>query len=197
MFSIKGLSDVDLEILRKHLVRREVSKRSVIFEDGKKAASLFFLESGAVKLVQKKAQTDSLDDVVMSVIKPGGFFGEEALLGEVPNYLSTAIAMEASILLELSRESLQALMSASMSTGTKVLLGISKNYREAIVVTESMATTIVFYSPKDGVGKTSLAINTAVALARAGKRWGSSMRTSSSGMPTFIWASCRIPTSPD
>ena len=169
MFSIKGLSGSDLEAVRKHLVSKEISKNSVLYEYGAEASAMYFVESGAFKLVERKAQ-DGRDDLVMSVVKPGGFFGEEALLNEDSRYQHTAVAIETTLVYELSRSSMQKLMTSSMSTGTKILLGISRNYREAVIVPEQQGRLIVFYAPKDGVGKTTLAVNTAVKLAMAKKK---------------------------
>jgi MinD-like ATPase involved in chromosome partitioning or flagellar assembly len=172
MFALKGLGESDWKTLRGYLKSREVSKNEVIYEKNGDAAAMFFLESGAVKKVERKA-VDGHDDEIIAVVKSGMFFGEEALLGDNTVYHHSVLALEPSILYELSRESFQNLMMSAMSTGTRILLGISKDYREALVSPEQHATTWMFYSPKDGMGKTTLAVNTALLVAKkTGKRVG-------------------------
>ena len=165
LLAIKGLSDKDLDLLHKHLSLREIGKSAVIFEEATTANTMYFVESGAVKTVHRSA-LDGRDDQVVAVCKPGGFFGEEAVLGENQRYLTTAVALEATRVLVLTQAALQDLMTESIGTGTKLLLGISRNYRESISGNEPTARTIVVTAAKAGTGATTTAVNLAVALRR-------------------------------
>ncbi|MBF0502041.1 MAG: cyclic nucleotide-binding domain-containing protein [Candidatus Riflebacteria bacterium] len=168
--ALKNLNEVDLSLLKSYLIPRMLEKGDIVYCESDPAIAMYFIESGALKTLHRTTASGS-DDQIVSIIRPGGFSGEEALLAENPRYQITTIALEKSVLLELSRASLQDLMSKSMSTGTKVLLGISRNYREAMVTPEQTAKLFVFYSPKDGVGRTTLAVNVAAQLAvSTGKR---------------------------
>lgn len=171
MLAIKDFSANDLEIVLRHMIRREVDRSSVIFEAGVSANSMFFVESGSLKLVNRKSK-DGHDDIPLGVVKPGGFCGETALLGDENFYEDTAVALEQSVLLELSRENMQKIMLASMTAGTKLLLGISRNIREAIAMppAHEVGRTIAFISPKDGKGRTAMASHLAWHLAGTGKR---------------------------
>ncbi|MBF0406218.1 MAG: AAA family ATPase [Candidatus Riflebacteria bacterium] len=169
MFSIKGLSHADLEIIKKNLVKRNLARNEVLYESSRPAHSMFFLESGSIKIIERTA-VDGSDDQIQKVVKPGGYCGEEALLSEVPIYFSTAVSLEESEIFILSKESLQKIMANSMNAGTKILLSISKDYRQAIISTDQTAKTIVFYSPKDGSGRTTIAANTAALFAKSGKK---------------------------
>jgi MinD-like ATPase involved in chromosome partitioning or flagellar assembly len=172
MFALKGLGESDWKTLRGYLKTREVPKNEVIYEKNSDAVAMYFLESGAVKKVERKAK-DGHDDEIIAVVKAGMFFGEEALLGDNTVYHHSVLALEPSTIYELSRESFQTLMMSAMSIGTRILLGISKDYREALVAPVQQATTWMFYSPKDGMGKTTLAVNTALLVAKkTGKRVG-------------------------
>ncbi|HOT30089.1 MAG TPA: cyclic nucleotide-binding domain-containing protein [Candidatus Ozemobacteraceae bacterium] len=169
MYALKGFSDSDFDILRRYLTHREAAKNEVIIKMDSPADRLFIVETGAVKIVQRPT-IDSADDVTLGVIKDGGFFGEEALLRENQIYMSTAVAVEHSLLLVMNREGLQKLMVESISVGTKLLLALSRTYREALSTPDIMGKVITFYAPKGGMGCTTLAVNTAVLLARTGKR---------------------------
>lgn len=171
MLAIKDLTGNDLETILRNLVRREIERGTVLFEKGQKATSMFFVENGSLKIVIRKAK-DGLDDVMLGVVKPGGFCGETALLGDEAFYEDTVVALEPSVILELTKEGLQKIMSASMTAGTKLLLGISRNIREAISMpqTQESARIITFISTKDGKGRTTIATHLARHLAASGKR---------------------------
>ncbi|RCK80663.1 MAG: Flagellar synthesis regulator FleN [Candidatus Ozemobacter sibiricus] len=167
MFALKGFSESDFEILRKHLVRRTVAKNEVIVQAGQNAQWMHLVEEGSVKIVQRTAGGD---EVVLGAVKAGGFFGEEALLGDQQQYLNTAVAMESTTLMSLSKDGLQKLMVEAMGVGTKLLLALTKTYREALATPEQMAKVITFYTPKGGAGNTTLAVNFACQLARQRKK---------------------------
>lgn len=169
MFAIKNLSSADLEILKKELKAKTVNKGDTILEAGATGQSMYFLQSGTLKLIRRET-VDAREDQILGVIKAGGFCGEESILSENAPYRFTVVAQEESILHELSKESMQHIMTSSMMTGTKILLGISKDYREAINMSTQPARIISFISPKDGSGRTTLAINIAEQLGKKGKK---------------------------
>lgn len=169
MFAIKNLSPSDLETIRKHLTEKSVDKNQVLFEAGKSGSSMYFVETGTLKVVDRKSK-DGLDDQMIAVIKPGGFCGEEVILSEGGLYKDTVVAMEPCVIYEFSNSSLQKIMVESTLTGTKLVLGISKNYREAISISDQKGKLISFVSTKDGTGKTTVCMNLAEAFARRKKK---------------------------
>ena len=171
MLAIKDLTTADLEIISRHLLTKEYERGSIIYNAGEKASSMFFVETGSLKIVNRKAK-DGQDDVLLGVVKPGGFCGETALLGEESFYEDTVVAMEKSVILELTKEAMQKVMLSSMTAGTKLLLGISRNIREAISMSMAQETAkiLAFMSPKDGRGRTTMAVHLAWYLAKMGKR---------------------------
>ena len=63
MLAIKDLTGNDLDVIVRNLVRREIERGTVLFEKGQKATSTFFVETGSLKIVIRKAK-DGLDDVI-------------------------------------------------------------------------------------------------------------------------------------
>ncbi len=169
MFALKGFSESDFDVLRRHLTRQTATKNQVLMEAGKPALQMFLIEEGSVKIVQRPAK-DAGDDVVLGAVKAGGFFGEESLLGEQQIYANTAVALENTTLYSLGKEGLQKLMVEAMGVGTKLLLALTKSYREALATPEQMAKVLTFYTPKGGTGCTTLAVSFACQLARLRKR---------------------------
>lgn len=169
MFAIKNLSGADLELIKAHLKERTLDRNDVLYESGFEGSSMYFVEMGSLKVVNRKS-TDGLDEQVLGAIKPGGFCGEEVILNEGGIYNSTVVAFENSMVYELSQEALQKIMVASTVAGSKLILGISKSYREAISLSEKIGKMIAFVSPKDGSGKTTICMNLAESFARRKKK---------------------------
>ncbi len=169
MFAIKNLTPADLDFIRKHLVQQTIEKNVVLFEAGKNGDSMYFVEAGTLKIVDRRSK-DGSDDHVIAVVKPGGFFGEEVILTEGGVYKDTVVSLEPCVLYKLSHDCLQKIMLESTLTGTKLVLGISKNYREAINISEQHGKLIALVSAKDGVGKTTVCMNLAEAFSRRGKK---------------------------
>ncbi|EKD83948.1 MAG: hypothetical protein ACD_39C00340G0001 [uncultured bacterium] len=171
MLAIKDLSQADRDLIFKNMTRKSFERNEVLYREGYECNGMFFVEMGALKLVSRKA-TDGRDDVILGVVKAGGFCGEVALLRDEALYEDTAVTLEPSVVHELTREGLQKIMLESMTTGTKLLLGITRSIREAISApqTQELARIVAFVSPKDGVGRTTTATHLARFLAAAGKR---------------------------
>ncbi|MBU1107957.1 MAG: cyclic nucleotide-binding domain-containing protein [Candidatus Riflebacteria bacterium] len=171
MLAIKDLSQADRDIIVRNMVRKTIERNDVLYNEGRECVGMYFVETGALKLVSRKAK-DGLDDVMLGAVKAGSFCGEVALLRDDALYEDTAVAMETSVVLELNKSSMQKIMVASMTAGTKLLLSISRNIREAIAMPQSqeLGRIIAFVSPKDGQGRTTVATHLAKYLAGAGKR---------------------------
>lgn len=169
MFAIQNLSGVDLEVMKKELKTRNFSKGETIIEAGVTGQSMFFIQSGTLKIVRRET-VEAKEDEILGVIKAGGFCGEESILGENAPYRHTVIAQEDSILSELTKDGMKFIMTSSMVTGTKILLGISKDYREAISMSSQKARIMSFIAAKDGAGRTTMAVNVAEQLGKKGKK---------------------------
>ncbi len=169
MFAIKNLLSSDLEVLKKNLIEKHVNKGEIIIEAGLTGTSMYFVETGTLKYI-KRETADAKEDQILGVIKAGSFCGEESILSENAPYRYTVVAQEDSLLQELTQENMQHIMGSSMMTGTKILLGISKDYREALTMSTQTARIITFVSAKDGAGRTTVAVNIAEQLGRKGKK---------------------------
>lgn len=82
--------------------RRQFRRGEVIFHRGDPGASLYIVAAGRVKIM---VPTDDGDEMVLTVMRPGDFFGELALLDGAPRS-ATAMALEAVTVWVLSREDL-------------------------------------------------------------------------------------------
>ncbi|MGA2099011.1 MAG: Crp/Fnr family transcriptional regulator [Candidatus Acidiferrum sp.] len=75
-------------------------KNQVIFSQGEKSQSVFYLESGSVKV---SVTSSAGKDAVIALLQPGDFFGEGCIAGQTLR-VSTATALERSTALKIEKE---------------------------------------------------------------------------------------------
>src|SRR5438128_2007524 len=97
------LRESDLENLSRVLRTRDYTKNSVILFAQEPCNAFYVLLSGQVKVM---LIAEDGREVILSLMRPGDFFGEKALLDEEPHSASV-IAMEDSRLLVLNRGDFQ------------------------------------------------------------------------------------------
>jgi len=71
-----------------------------IFSQGEKCASVFYLQTGSVKIT---VISSTGKEAVVALLRPGSFFGEGCIAGQ-PLRVSTATAMEASSALSIEKD---------------------------------------------------------------------------------------------
>jgi len=97
------LSDADVASLAQLLNRRKYPKDGVVFFENEEGDSFFMIVEGRIKVT---ILGDDGREVILSMLGPGDFFGEMALLDNEPRSAS-AIAAEDSELLCLARVDFQ------------------------------------------------------------------------------------------
>jgi CRP/FNR family transcriptional regulator, cyclic AMP receptor protein len=75
-------------------------KAQVIFSQGQKSGSVFYLQSGTVKL---GVTSSTGKDAIVAFLRPGDFFGEGSIAGQ-PLRVSTATATEPVVALAIDRD---------------------------------------------------------------------------------------------
>ncbi len=98
-----GLQDAELDELGRLATLRHYAKDGVVFFEKDVGASFFMIERGRIKV---SILGDDGREVILSVLGPGDFFGEMALLDDEPRS-ATAIAAEATDLISVSRSDFQ------------------------------------------------------------------------------------------
>ncbi|NLI78522.1 MAG: cyclic nucleotide-binding domain-containing protein [Candidatus Riflebacteria bacterium] len=166
MIFLNRLPEEDRKLLHKHLTPFDAKRGEAIYHGGSGADAMFFIESGSVRLLSEQTKEGGSADQTFSILRAEDFFGEEAIIGEKNRYQHTAKALENTRLQVLSRKAFEDMMADSIPGGTRVLLEISRSYREVLEDPEMRGKVVLFYGPRDGGGRTTLAINTAIMLAR-------------------------------
>lgn len=100
------LTDVDLDELASTLNRTTIAQHQTIFWMDESGDRLFIIQSGQVQI----SYTDENgEDIVLSRLKPGDFFGELSLIDGGP-HTATARALTETVLLTLDRSSFYVFM---------------------------------------------------------------------------------------
>jgi CRP/FNR family cyclic AMP-dependent transcriptional regulator len=122
-----GLSDADLEGFASVLRERRVPRGSIVMMQGERGDALYLLAEGQAKVV---LIGEDGREVILSVLGPGSFFGEMALLDDEPRS-AHVVVMEDSQLLQLRRDDFQARLRSSPDVALALLRLLSKRLRRA------------------------------------------------------------------
>ncbi|VAX18054.1 hypothetical protein MNBD_NITROSPINAE04-1411 [hydrothermal vent metagenome] len=117
------LSQAELEILGKHIFRKNVSENTVLCEEGSSGDSLFYVVTGKIEI-----RKESIDgrQTVLARFNKGASVGEMSLIEHSPRS-ATATAIEDSELLILTRKSFDELIESEPLIGIKILKNIAKS----------------------------------------------------------------------
>lgn len=120
-----GLEPEKLELLANALQRRSVRAGRHVFRQDEPGSSLFVIESGVVK-VQRTSPDGK--EVILTILGPGDFFGELAILDGEPRS-ADAVAKEDCVLLVLERDDFLAFLDREPTAAAKLLAALSRRLR--------------------------------------------------------------------
>jgi len=122
-----GLSDEDITSLAHLALRKRYPKDTVVFFENEEGDFFFTITEGRIKVT---ILGDDGREVILSVLGPGDFFGEMALLDNEPRS-ATAIAVEESELLSLHRNDFQTVLNENKSITSALIRVLSARLRRA------------------------------------------------------------------
>ncbi|HLA76118.1 MAG TPA: Crp/Fnr family transcriptional regulator [Vicinamibacteria bacterium] len=121
------LSDQDIASLARLANRRKCQKDSVVFFENEEGDFFFTILEGRIKVT---ILGDDGREVILSLLGPGDFFGEMALLDQEPRS-ATAIAVEDTELLSLHRTDFQSVLADNRSITTGLIKVLTGRLRRA------------------------------------------------------------------
>jgi CRP/FNR family cyclic AMP-dependent transcriptional regulator len=121
------LSDEDITSLARLALRKRYPKDTVVFFENEEGDFFFTITEGRIKVT---ILGDDGREVILSVLGPGDFFGEMALLDNEPRS-ATAIAVEESELLSLHRSDFQSVLNDNKSITSALIRVLSARLRRA------------------------------------------------------------------
>ena len=121
------LSDEDISSLAHLALRKRYPKDTVVFFENEEGDLFFTILEGRIKVT---ILGDDGREVILSVLGPGDFFGEMALLDNEPRS-AIAIAVEESELLSLHRNDFQTVLNDNRSITSALIRVLSARLRRA------------------------------------------------------------------
>jgi CRP/FNR family cyclic AMP-dependent transcriptional regulator len=121
------LADQDIASLAHLALRKRYPKDTVVFFENEEGDFFFTILEGRIKVT---ILGDDGREVILSVLGPGDFFGEMALLDNEPRS-ATAIAVEESELLSLHRSDFQSVLNDNRSITNALIKVLSARLRRA------------------------------------------------------------------
>jgi CRP-like cAMP-binding protein len=121
------LTDADVTSLARLSSRRHYPKDTVVFFENEEGDFFFMIVGGRIKVT---ILGDDGREVILSILGPGDFFGEMALLDNEPRS-ATAIAVEDSELLSLHRHDFQTVLADNRSIMAALIKILTARIRRA------------------------------------------------------------------
>lgn len=121
------LSEEEVAAVARHAARRQFAKDAVIFFENEPGDTLYVVAAGRVRV---SILGDDGREVILSVLGPGDFFGEMALLDNDPRS-ATTIAAEDTELLCLSRPDFEKVMRESPTMMMALIKVLTTRLRHA------------------------------------------------------------------
>ena len=122
-----GVPEADLRTLATFARERSIPKGGVILAQGASGDALYLIRTGQVKVT---IIAEDGREVILSVLAPGSFFGEMALLDDEPRS-AHVIAMTATTVLQLRRDDFRARLRSSPDLSIALLRELSRRLRRA------------------------------------------------------------------
>ena len=133
----ENLSAEDLNLLTLLWHERTIRKSEVLFRKGDVGSSMFIVEDGAMEICVLSGQ--DREEIRVSTIDKGGFFGELALISGLPR-TATAKAIEDCRLLEMWREEFINFLSTRPIVAISMINEIGKRLQATNELVSSMAS---------------------------------------------------------
>jgi CRP/FNR family transcriptional regulator, cyclic AMP receptor protein len=115
---------------------RRYARDEVVMHEQERGDVFCLIRSGKVKITMSSPEGK---EIILSLLGPGDFFGEMALLDNEPRSASV-IATEPLELVTIWRDDFLSLLSENFSITRKVLAELSRRLREAVSRIESLST---------------------------------------------------------
>jgi CRP/FNR family transcriptional regulator, cyclic AMP receptor protein len=134
-----GFSESELAFLLERISPRKFSPGQLVFSEGDPCAGLYVVESGSIRIFKSSAGGR---EQVLSIEGPGGSVAELPVF-DGGNYPASAIAIEDTVLLFVSKQDFHALCIAHPEVALKVLRVVGARLRKLVGIIEELSFTTV------------------------------------------------------
>ena len=135
-----GLGDEDLAVLFRYAVKKTVARNTLLFSQGSPGDAMYTIQRGKVKVVLSDADGK---EVILSVLGPGNFFGEMALIDDEPRSAGV-MTMESSEFYVISKSDFRTCIATQPELATNLMRHLSRRLRVANQKIGSLALMDVY-----------------------------------------------------
>jgi CRP/FNR family cyclic AMP-dependent transcriptional regulator len=130
-----GLDDSEHQLLLRVTSRRSYPRHTLLIQESDVGESLYLLRDGRAKVYLSEPDGR---EVILSILGPGDFFGEMALLDEQP-CSANVMTMDACEFFVIGKDDFRRCLAANAGLAANLLKAMSRRLREADQQIESLA----------------------------------------------------------
>ena len=131
------LTGPELNLLMASGVRRKFPSKNIVFQEGEPGDFLLVILSGKVKVLLSGKEGQ---EFILTMLGPGNFFGEMALLESAPRS-ATVVTVEASEFFRIEKQAFADLLANYPDIALKILKDLSQRLRKT---TEQIPSLVMF-----------------------------------------------------
>nr|WP_321230208.1 response regulator [uncultured Psychroserpens sp.] len=143
---------LDLDHLTRDYSPQKYNKTDILYREGNKANSMYFIQSGAVKTFKT---TEKGKEFVTALCSAGHFVGQLSLLSNYGSYIESAAIIEDAELYEISKSDFTILIQSNKDVANKFVSLISNN----LVDTQEQMVNVAYATVRQRVAKALLDIH--------------------------------------
>ena len=130
-----GLNDDELDSIRRSIFEKTTDRGEIILFDGEPSRELYFIVSGAVKLVKTSAEGK---EQILKIIRPGESFGDVPIFDGGPNPAS-AQAMSPVSLYGIRKAALESVLKEHPGVALNVIVVLAGQVRHFMSLVEDLS----------------------------------------------------------
>ncbi len=134
------LSEEQLDIVARVVVRERISKGREVFAAGEISQTLYLIIAGRTKVQRADAEGK---EVILAVLGSGEYFGEMSLIDDQPRS-ATVVTLEACEFLTVRKDDFKRALTMNPELANVIMRGLVKRLREADMKIESLALLDVY-----------------------------------------------------
>ncbi len=131
----KGLSPVELDLIRQLVFERKVERGEIVLFEGEPASALYFVVSGAIKVFKTSVEGK---EQILSIVRPGESFNDVPVFDDGLNPAS-AQAMGPVLLYELKKNELTTLLQNHPQIATNTIRVLAEQVRNLVLLVEDLS----------------------------------------------------------
>lgn len=143
-----GLMDDELDKLISYLKEESFSKGEDIIKEGETGGCLYFIVSGAVKILKNVEDEDGeVRRETIAYLKTGDTFGEMELI-DIQGRAATVQAMEDTITVTLSNMDLYHIQQWRLQTYTMIIMNLAREISRRLRKMDALVASSIFHEHK-------------------------------------------------